>query len=113
MFTTQGGIRELKGGLDCPLVVPTFLGEQNPEQAVRVLVSRSSHSCHSSTTTFTFPSFPAALYAVCCISQILHYRPYLAIYFQCCTCDDDYSYTNAHHKKNPARYLKEELYKSE
>lgn len=63
MFTTRGGIRELKVGLDCPLVVPSFLGEQNPEQAVQVLVSRSSRSCHLSTTCCTFASFPAALSA--------------------------------------------------
>lgn len=48
MFTAPRGIRELKVGLGCPLVVPTFPGEQNPTGAV-------SADCHGHPQTGTCP----------------------------------------------------------
>lgn len=55
-------------------------------------------NCGLSIISGMFASFPTAFsaqLAVCSISQIIHYRPHLAVYFQCCTCDDACSYTNA------------------
>lgn len=59
MFRAPRGIRELKLGLGCPLVVPTSPGEQNPTGA-------GSADCHGHPQTGTWPhqpgaaSFPAA-----------------------------------------------------
>ena len=41
----------------------------------------------------SLPAAFSAQLAFCSISQILHYRHYLAIYFQSHMCDDAYSYT--------------------
>lgn len=94
MFTAPRGIRELKVGLGCPLVVPTFPGQQESHRGCECWLSWSPTNWDLSTLTRGC-LLPCSIFCSArSISQIPHCRPHLAICSQCCPCDDDYSYTN-------------------